>query len=415
MTLWNPIWQIKIAGIEYTEFTLANLSINSGRTNIYEQAQAGYVSMQLVNFNQTQIVFGINDSISISLQDSAATFVPIFGGSIVDVGVGISDAGSVGYVQTVSITALGALSRLPKALTDGVLAKAFDGTQIAIILKEVLFSSWAEVPAAIAWDTYDPTVIWEGAENSGYGEIDTPGNYELAARTSDRVDVYSLVAALATSGLGYIYEDSLGRISYADSDHRTTYLNSNGYVDLSANDAMASGISMITRAGDVRNDITIKYNATSSAEESATDPESIALFGTLAQIISTTLHNSADATDQAEFYLSLRAYPQAAFNSVTWELTNSEISDADRDSLISVFMGMPVNLANLPANMVSGNFLGFVEGWNFSASYNSVSISLNMSPLAFSLQAMRWNSVPITEQWNTVNPTLEWIDATLVS
>ena len=329
--------------------------------------------------------------------------------------MGISDAGSVGYVQTVSITALGALSRLPKALTDGVLAKAFDGTQIAIILKEVLFSSWAEVPAAIAWDTYDPTVIWEGAENSGYGEIDTPGNYELAARTSDRVDVYSLVAALATSGLGYIYEDSLGRISYADSDHRTTYLNSNGYVDLSANDAMASGISMITRAGDVRNDITINYNATSSAEESATDPESIALFGTLAQIISTTLHNSADATDQAEFYLSLRAYPQAAFNSVTWELTNSEISDADRDSLISVFMGMPVNLANLPANMVSGNFLGFVEGWNFSASYNSVSISLNMSPLAFSLQAMRWNSVPITEQWNTVNPTLEWIDATLVS
>ena len=415
MTLWNPIWQVKIAGIEYTEFTLANLSVNSGRDNIYEQAQAGYASMQLVNFNQTQIAFGINDSISISLQDSTATFVPIFGGSIVDVGVGISDAGSVGYVQTVSITALGALARLPKVLTDGVLSKAFDGTQIATVLQAVLFRSWAEVPAAIAWNTYDPTTQWQDAENSGFGEIDTPGNYELAARTSDRVDVYSLVSALATSGLGYIYEDSLGRISYADSDHRTTYLAANGYVDLSANDALASGISMITRTGDVRNDLTIKYGATSSSEKSATDPASIALFGTLAQIISTTLHNGVDAEDQADFYLSLRAYPQASFNAVTWELTNSEISDSDRNSLISVFMGMPVNLANLPLNMVSGNFLGFVEGWNFSASYNSVSVSLNMSPLAFSLQAMRWNSVPITEQWNTVNPTLEWIDATLVS
>ena len=415
MTLWNPIWQVKIAGIEYTEFTLANLSINSGRDNIYEQAQAGYASMQLVNFNQTQIVFGINDSISISLQDSTATFVPIFGGSIVDVGVGISDAGSVGYVQTVSITALGALARLPKILTNGVLSKAFDGTQIATVLQAVLFRSWAEVPAAIAWNTYDPTTQWQDAENSGFGEIDTPGNYELAARTSDRIDVYSLVSALATSGLGYIYEDSLGRISYADADHRTTYLAANGYVDLSANDALASGISMITRTGDVRNDLTIKYGATSSSEESATDPASIALYGTLAQIISTTLHNSSDAEDQADFYLSLRAYPQAAFNAVTWELTNSEISDLDRDNLISVFMGMPINLSNLPLNMVSGDFLGFVEGWNFSASYNSVSISLNMSPLAFSLQAMRWNSVPITEQWNTVNPTLEWIDATLVS
>jgi len=415
MTLWNPIWQVKIAVVEYTEFTLANLSINSGRTNIYEQAQAGYVSMQLVNFNDTPIDFEINDSISISLQDSTAAFVAIFGGSIVDLGVGISDVGSVGYVQTVSITALGALARLPKALTDGVLSQAFDGTQISEILQEVLFSSWAEVPAAIAWNTYDPTVIWEGAENSGYGEIDTPGNYELAARTSERVDVYSLVAALANSGLGYIYEDSLGRISYADSDHRSTYLNANGYVELSANDALASGISMITRTGDVRNDLTIKYDATGSSEVSATDPESIALYGTLAQIISTTLQNSGDATDQADFYLSLRAYPQASFNSITWELTNSEISDLDRDSLISVFMGMPVNLANLPSNMVSGNFLGFVEGWNFSASYNSVSVSLNMSPLSFSLQAMRWNSVPITELWNTVNPTLEWYEATLVS
>ena len=415
MTLWNPVWQVEIAGIEYTEFTLANLSINSGRNNIYEQAQAGYVSMQLVNFNQTQIAFGINDSISISLQNSTATFVPIFGGSIVDLGVGISDAGSVGYVQTVSITALGALARLTKSLTDGVLAKDFDGTQIAEVLSQVLFRSWQEVPAAVAWNTYNPTTQWQDAENSGYGEIDTPGNYELAARTSNRVDVYSLVAALATSGLGYIGEDSLGQIFYADADHRTTYLAANGYVDLSANDALASGISMITRTGDVRNDLTIKYGATSSSEKSATDPASIALFGTLAQIISTTLHNGVDAEDQADFYLSLRAYPQAAFNAVTWELTNPEISDADRDSLISVFMGMPVNLSDLPLNMVSGDFLGFVEGWNFSASYNSVSVSLNMSPLAFSLQAMRWNSVPITERWNTVNPTLEWIDATLVS
>jgi hypothetical protein len=55
------------------------------------------------------------------------------------------------------------------------------------------------------------------------------------------------------------------------------------------------------------------------------------------------------------------------------------------------------NIADLPLNMNSGDFLGFVEGWTFSARYNQVSISMIVSPIAFSLQAMRWNDVPIVE------------------
>jgi hypothetical protein len=174
-------------------------------------------------------------------------------------------------------------------------------------------------------------------------------------------------------------------------------------------------LSIQQRAGDVRNSITIQYGATSSAEESASDPASIALFGQLAQIIRTTLEKKVDAEDQADFYLSLRAYPRFNFNNITFELTNPEIDDIDRDALINVFMGMPVNIANLPLNMNSGDFLGFVEGWTFSARYNQVSISMIVSPIAFSLQAMRWNDVPVVEQWNTINPTLDWINATIVA
>ena len=415
MTQWSPIWQVEINGVNYTNYTLANLSITSGRTNIYEQAQAGYVSMELINFDQAAIPFEINDSISISVYNSSNVLVPIFGGNVVDLGVTISESGSVGFTQRIAITALGALARLPKILTDGVLSKAYDGTQIARVLRGVLFDTWAEVPGALQWDTYDPTTQWNDAQNSGYGEIDQPGDYELAARTSDRTDVYSLVSALATSGLGYIYEDSAGRIGYADSTHRSQYLAANGYVDLTANDALARGISMITRAGDVRNRPTGKYDATSSSDKSASDPVSISLYGNLAQIITTPLHNAVDAEDQADFYLTLRAYPRASFNAITWELTNPEISDGDRNSLIGVFMGMPVNLANLPLNMNAGEFLGFVEGWTFSANYNTLAITLIMSPISFSLQAMRWNSVPVTERWNTVSPTLDWLNATLVA
>ena len=415
MSIFNPVWRVTIGGVQYQTAILANLTITSGRTNIYEQAQAGYTNLEIINLDQSNVAIGINDSITIELQDSTATFVPIFGGSVVEVGISVAEVGSVDYAQRISIIALGALARLPKALTNGVLSKEFDGDQIYDILAAVLFDSWQEVPAALTWATYDPTTQWQDAENSGLGEIDRPGNYELAARSSSRTDVYSLVSALATSGLGYLYESGTGQIGYADSTHRTTYLAANGYVDLTANHALASGLSIQQRAGDVRNSITIKYGATSSSEQSASNTASIALYGQLAQIIATTLHNSADATAQANFYLGLRAYPRFNFNNITFELTNPEIDDADRDALIGVFMGMPVNIANLPLNMNSGDFLGFVEGWTFSARYNQVSISMIVSPISFSLQAMQWNDVPIVETWNTVNPTLDWINATIVA
>jgi hypothetical protein len=35
--------------------------------------------------------------------------------------------------------------------------------------------------------------------------------------------------------------------------------------------------------------------------------------------------------------------------------------------------------------------------------------------LAYSLQAMRWNDVPLVETWQTVIPTLDWANATQVA
>lgn len=415
MTQWNPVWKVEIDGIEYTSAVLANLTIRSGRTNIYEQAQAGYVNLQLLDVNQTAIPVAINSTIGVSVKDTAGTFVPIFGGNVVDIGLEVRDVGSTMFTQTYSITALGALARLPKALTQGVLSKKFDGDQIYDILKNVLFQSWAEVPGSLTWAAYDPTTTWANAQNTGLGEIDRPGNYELAARSSSTTDVYSLVSKLATSGLGYIYESATGQIGYADSTHRTTYLATNGYVDLDANQARAAGLRIETRAGDVRNYLTIKYDGTSSSEKTAFDNTSIGQYGTLAQIIETTLHNAADAESQAAFYLSLRKQPQPIFSEITFDLTNPELDNSDRDNLIGVFMGEAISLANLPLNMSSGTFQGFVEGWSFQAAYNRLSVTLLLSPLAYSLQAMQWNDVPITERWNSVSPTLDWENATIVA
>jgi hypothetical protein len=417
MTQWNPVWLVEIDGVEYTDAVLANLVIRSGRTNIYEQAQAGYVNIQLIDVNQVAIPVSINSTIGVSIKNTSNTFVPIFGGNVVDIGLEVRDVGSTMFTQTYNITALGALSRLPKYIYTDALARDFDGDQIFEVLSQVLFQTWAEVPGALTWATYDPAITWANAGNTGLGEIDRPGNYDLSARGGalDPIDAYSLVAALATSGLGYLYEDAQGRIGYADSTHRTQYLQANGYVDLDAQHARAAGLRIDTRVGDVRNAITIKYGTTSQNDVSDSDPASIALYGNLSQVITTTLHDSADATAQAAFYLSLRANPQPIFSSISFDLTNPEIDNADRDNLINIFMGEAIALQNLPLNMNSGTFQGFVEGWSFQASYNQLSVTLLLSPLAYSLQAMRWNDVPINETWASVSPTLDWANATIVA
>ena len=415
MTIFNPVWRVKIGGVQYTNYALANLSITSGRTNIYEQANAGYVNLQLINLDQSPVDIEINDAVTIELQDSTATFVPIFGGTVVEFDIGIAASGVIGINQTVNIIALGALSRLPKALTNGVLTQDFDGDQILTILTDLLINSWNEVPAALTWATYNPTEQWQDAQNTGLGEIDTPGSYELAQRASSTIDVYSLVSALATSGLGYLYESATGQISYASADHRSIYLATNGYTDVSAAQALASTLSVQTRAGDIRNEIVIEYGQNSSSQVTDQDVESIGLFGRLAQIIRTTIKHQADAESQAAFYLTLRSYPQANFNQITFELTNSEIDDADRDALINIFMGLPLRITDLPLNMASGTYLGFVEGWSWRASYNSVSVTALLSPLAFSLQAMQWQDVAIAEQWNTISGSLNWADALVVA
>lgn len=412
MTQFSPEWKISVNGYELTNTTLANLTITAGRRNIYEQATAGYCNLQVIVLDGSTLAIDINDSVIVEIKDSSGTFIPIFGGFVNEYSNGITSIGSVGITQTINILALGALARLPRALTSGVLAKAFDGDQIYTVLSQVLFDTWAEVPAATTWATYDATTTWTNAGNSGLGEIDRPGDYELHARASSTTDIYSLAAQLANSGLGYLYEDAQGRISYADSTHRSEYLAANGYVDLDAGQALGNGMIIETRGGDVRNSVTITYK--SGQQVSAQDLTSQTLYGLLAQNFTTTLENGADATSQANFYLELRAYPQGNLQQINFNLSNDEIDDSDRDNLLGVFMGMPINLSGMPANMGS-NFQGFVEGWTFTASYNSLAVTLLLTPVAYSLQAFRWNSVPVAETWNTIDPTLDWLNATVVA
>jgi hypothetical protein len=407
MTVFNPEWRVTIGASIYTNVTLSGVTMTSGRTDIYSQPVAGYCSLIIVNLDESQFTFAINDGLTLQVKDSAGTYVPIFGGSITDIGIEVATAGDAGIVTTAALTALGALSRLPKALTDGTLSKALDGLQIKHILTDLLVNTWSEVPAALTWSTYPATTTWLNAENTGLGEIDS-GIYELQSRSADVTDMYSLVSELANSGFGYLYEDAEGRINYAGADHRQNYLAANGYTILSANQALSAGIRTITQSGDVRNDIALKWRA---GTELATDTQSILTYGKLSQSVTTTLHNHVDATSQAQRYLDLRKFPRAKFESITFPITSPELNDATRDALLGIFMGQPIKLTDLPLNISGGQFEGYVEGWTWNVSYNSITLTINVSPIEFSTVAVYWSQVSASETWNTLSNTLTWENA----
>ena len=414
MTIYSPTYRIKVNGSTVTNVTLAGLIITSGRTDIYSQPIAGYCNMTLLETNLGQVSFDINDAVTVEVTNTSGNYVYLFGGFITDLSITVQNSGSTAITQRINIVAAGALARLARAIFTGNLPHQFDGERIAYLLGLVLFDSWNEVPAALTWETYDATTTWANAENSGYGEIDSPGDYELHSQTDLNDTIYNIASFSATSGLGYLYEDAQGRIGYADSTHRSQYLSQYGYVDLDANHAIGPALQINKRAGDVRNSVTLTYGANSSSVTDS-DPTSIQLYGELASTIATSLRHQTDAEAQAAYYLDIRAYPQYNFKQITYSLGNPELDNSDRDSLLNVFMGLPLNITNLPSNMVDGAFQGFVEGWTWVAGLNKLDITMNVSPVSYSLQAFRWNSVPITETWNTITPTLEWLNATIVA
>lgn len=415
MTLWNPVYRIKINGYTVTSSTLSGLTITSGRSDIYSQPVASYCNFSLIETNESNVPYQINDPLTIEVQDSNGDWVTLFGGFLSDLSITVETSGSTALSQRIQIVGVGALARLARAVYTGNFNHQFDGDRIYELLSTVLFDSWDEVPSGVTWNDYDPTTTWANAENSGLGEIDQPGDYELHSQSGLNDTVYNLASSYATSGLGYLYEDAQGRIGYADSTRRAQYLSANGYVDLDGNHAIGPALSITKKAGDVRNAITIAYGNNSASNVTDSDPTSISLFGQLAATISTTLRQQTDAQAQAAFYLLIRAYPEFALKQISFPLGSPEIDDADRDALLNVFMGLPLNIANLPTNMPNGEFQGFVEGWTWTAGLNSLNLTLNISPVAYSLQAFGWDDVPTIETWNTISPTLDWLNATIVA
>jgi len=415
MSQFTPDWKLTVSGTEYTDIAISDITHASGRSDIYSQPNPSYLQITLVALSGQTLPFDINDSLALEVKNSAGTYVPLFGGNITDVSTEVGATGSIATVVNYTLIAMGTLATLAKVITDGILSQNEDGDQIYDLLSSVLLGTWNDVPAASTWAAYSATETWLQAVNLGLGEIDQPGLYIMENRASSPDTVYNIASNIANSAFGYLYEDNQGNIGYADADHRQTYLAANGYTDLDANHAFGQGIRTTQRSGDIRNDIYINYGNNFGSQKTATSLTSIATYGYKGETIQSLIHNNTDAQEVADRYIALRAFPQPMFDSITFPITNSEIDNADRDALLGIFMGQPLNIQNLPTQISSGEFEGYVEGWSWSTRFNELFLTINLSPASFSQVAMRWNTVPVGERWNTLSATLTWEYATIVS
>lgn len=410
MTLWTPDWKILVNGTELTSVTLTNLTITSGRQDINNPTPPGYCALTIVNFEGTNYNFGVNTAVAIEVKDSSATYIPIFGGRISDLKQTVRSAGSSAIITTLQITAVGALAKLQRSIFDGNLAEGLDGAQILDLLDDLLLDAWNEVSAAETWANYDATETWNQAGNIGLGEVDA-GEYTMVSRQLTDAVIAPIANQIANSALGYLYEDANGLIGYADASHRQDYLVANGYTDLDARQAIASGIGVIQRQGDMANKIIVDYGNNFNSSYTAEDIDSQETYGLFAEQINSYVKNAVDVEDVADRLLQLRAYPRNTFQSITFALQSPEIDDTDRDALLNIFMGQPVRITNLPLNILGGEFTGFIEGWTFNASVSGLSVTFLATPTEFSAFAQQWAQVNAAESWNSVLNTLEWQDA----
>lgn len=408
MTAFTPEFKLLIDGVEYTNKTISNISHQSGRDDIYSQPRASYIRVEVLALQNENYPIAINNGLTLQVKDSNDNWVNIFGGNITDISVKVERSGTVATTINYEILAVGSLAKLTRIVWDTNLAQNKDGDQIYNLVKFYLLNSWNEVSASQSWNTYSASTTWANAENIGLGEIDRPGQFTMEQRQTDPEYVSVIANKIANSGLGLLYEDANGNIGYADASHRQLDLADNGYTIISANTALFTGLANTAKVADIRNSIFLNYGNNYGSQKTSTDTQSIANYGYKSETINSTIHTASDAQLIADRFVDLRSEPRYLFESITFPLNNSELTDAERDALLNIYLGQPIRIVDLPLQINGNQFQGFVENWSWRTAYNELFITIGLSPIEFSLVAVKWEGVSASEYWNTITNTLTW-------
>jgi hypothetical protein len=406
---WLPEWRVTVGDDVYT--TVTSVSFASGRLDIDRQCTAGYCRVEIINANNAPFTINVTEPILLELKNSSGTYVTVFGGEVSDFNIGVRSPEETGYITTGTILGIGSLARLTKAIFNTALAEGLDGAQISAILGAALNLSWAEVTPTVTWDTYPVDVTWANAE-SYIGTIDSGFYTMIAVAANASAKSQTLADQIASSALGQLYEEKDGDVSYADADHRSNYLAANGFTNIDGAYATPTSITSTTQTARIRNSLIYRYATGYASTYSTSDADSIASYGLFERSFDSNIKNLADITQIGTRELLLRKNPRSSLGAITFRLDNPDMPDPMRDALIGVFFGQPMQITNLPANLLDGQFDGFVENVALRATPSFTEITLYISATDFSLSTTQWETVlPASLIWTGVNGTLDWTNA----
>lgn len=377
---WNPNPTVKIDGNYYTGEALWGASIVAGRSSIWEQPRAGYATIRIANFNNTDLGINANQEVRIEVDDSNGNPVRLFTGKVTDIFNTVSTNGNAGFVVIQQVSAVGVMAEMARTIIgDTSWAKEYDDDRMTRIFTD----------AGVTIDT-----------------VDTPGVYEFTSRSASAADSYTLATKYAQMAMGYIYETPDGKVGYANESRRFIDQRDNGYFTIPLNYILSNGMGSAKTIGEIMNDLVLTYK--SNASVTSSDLSSQADYGLKAGKIDTEIETNTDAQTQADRYIALRAVPRTSLNSFTIQLDSDAVSSANLDELLAFNIGTAIEIDNLPIGIKNSIYRGFVEGLVWTINQYQVSLGLITSDSTLSVTPTRWQDVSATLRWQDVDPTIEW-------
>lgn len=374
---WTPQASVTINGTSYTNKSLDGVQVFYGRSSIWEQPRAGYAVVNVLNATNTDFGFQPNQSVVIKVKDSSGTDVTLFTGQITNIQNNLAQFGTINKVAIQQITAISPLSKMARAVMSGTFAKELDNVRLTSIL----------TASGVTTDTIDA------------------GVYEFQAVTASETDCYTLAAKYAGQAFGYIYDTTDGKVGFASESRRSVDKTANGYFHIDEAYLLGRDLNSNKNLNNLLNDVVLSYRAGTATSEDLTSQAS---YGIAAGTVTTELHNLSDAQLQADRYITLRATPRTNLGQFSIELAASNVTNSDRNTLLAMRHGRPIEIQSLPTAIKNATFQGFVEAWSFNITQYRCTLSITASDATLSVTPMRWQDVTATLAWSAVGATVQW-------
>lgn len=408
MTAWNPQPQIRIDGVTYTGFVDYNINFQRGQSGPYEAPQPGSGSVTLLFMDTPAVPVEIGSKIEIRLIDTGSTYQTANTGWVTDINLSAMAYGAAGSVWALSIAFVGLLAKLQNQTYDltADLITTYSSTAIGTLIATANStqwnqlnpaSTWADIDAALTWNTFDDTQAVPYATYGGGGAVRIP-----AATGRDLWgDLVKLIQGSHTKVTetpdGYIY-------TYSDipKGASTTIPAAALLTDVEASNTITT----------MRNRVTVTdYLDAVAAYDS--DDVSVYNYGVQDGSLATFLSNPGDAATIAAYIVNGLSDATMAITRFSIELTNPAISDADRLNYWYYFslVGQQWTLSGLPAAL--GAMAVYTLGFSMNLTKSGCLVTFDCCPESAFYSSITWNQVPRSYTWTsygTAYPTQKWSD-----